>query len=79
MKITKDNNEARYIFSWNSGEIVEVHTEETFREQWEEELKLNNQWDISFFCEFKDFDELLNDGLCNEEFVNIDNMFVIRL
>ena len=80
MKITKDNNEAKYVFSWNNGEIVEIHTEESFRKQWEEELKLNKQWnDLSFFCKFKDFDELFDDGLCNEESVNIDNMFIIRL
>ena len=79
MVITKDNNEAQYVFSWNSGDVVEIHTEQTFREQWEEELKLNNQWDISFFCEFKDFDELFDNGLCNEESVNIDNLFIVRI
>ena len=26
-----------------------------------------------------DYDELFDDGLCNEESVNIDNMFVVRL
>ena len=48
MKITKDNNEARYIFSWNSGEIVEVHTEETFREQWEELYGEGTKFDLDY-------------------------------
>ena len=43
MKTTKDNNEAKYVFSWNGGQVVEIHTEQTFKDQWEEELKLNNQ------------------------------------
>ena len=75
----KDNNDAKYVFSWNDGEIVEIHTEKTFNDKWKEELKLNNDWNISLFCQFKTFDELFDDGLCNQESVNIDNMFVIRL
>ena len=57
----KDNNDAKYVFSWNDGEIVEIHTEKTFKDKWEEELKLNNDWNISLFCQFKTFDELFDD------------------
>ena len=73
MDITKDNNEARYVFSWNSGEIVEVHTEDTFIE------KYGNIGELDCFCQFTDMKELFDDGLCNEESVIIDNMLVIRL
>ena len=72
MNITKDNNEAKYVFSWNAAEIVEVHTEQTF-------ITKYGNLNIKDFCRFKDMNELFDDGLCNEESVNIDNMFVVRL
>ena len=34
MNITKDNNKAKYVFSWNDAEIVEIHTEDSFIEKY---------------------------------------------
>ena len=72
MKITKDNNEAKYVFSWNEAEIVEIHTEDSFIEKY-------GNIDIKFVSKFKDMNELFDDGLCNCESIQIDNMFVVRL
>ncbi len=73
MKITKDNNEALYIFSWNDAEIIEKHTQETFIK------KYGNIKDLKCFCKFKDMNELFDDGLAINEVVIIDNMLVIRI
>ena len=48
MVITKDNNEAQYVFSWNSGDVVEIHTEQTFREQWEELYGEGTKFDLDY-------------------------------
>ena len=72
MNITKDNNKAKYVFSWNDAEIVEIHTEDSFIEKY-------GNIDIKFVSEFKDMNELFDDGLCNCESIQIDNMFIVRL
>ena len=72
MKITKDNNEAKYVFSWNDAEIVEIHTENSFINQY-------GNLDIEFVSKFKNMNELFDNGLCNCESIQIDNMFVVRL
>ena len=38
MNITKDNNESKYVFSWNDAEIVEIHTEDSFIEKYGNEV-----------------------------------------
>tara|TARA_Y100000361_G_scaffold133617_1_gene132010 strand:- start:167 stop:436 length:270 start_codon:yes stop_codon:yes gene_type:complete len=79
--ISKDQNEALYIFSWNSGEFIELHTEQTFKEQynkntnpelWEEQ----NEYD---FNHFSIMECIFDDNMANEETRTYDNMFVVRL
>ena len=80
--ISKDQNESLYIFSWNSGEIIELHTEQTFKEQynkntnpelWEEQSVFSYSGKISIMeCIF-------DDNMANEETRTYDNMFVVRL
>ena len=81
-KITKDNNEALYIFSWNSGEIIEVHTENTFKEKYNKESNIE-LWEKSYLehdnkstCIMED---VFDDNMANEELRSYDNMLVIRL
>ena len=81
-KITKDNNEALYIFSWNSGEIIEVHTENTFKEKYNKESN-SELWKKSYLehdnkstCIMED---VFDDNMANEELRSYDNMLVIRL
>ena len=66
------DNTAKYVFSWNDAEIVEIHTEDSFIEKY-------GNIDIKFVSKFKDMNELFDDGLANCETIQIDNMFVIRL
>jgi hypothetical protein len=89
MKITKDNNEAIYIFSWNGGEIIEQHTEQSFLDKYNK----NNNPELYNQMEFIYQNKLLcfkiykmdileffeNDFLANEDCCKVDNMFIVRL
>ena len=78
-----NGNEAKYVFSWNNGEIVEIHTEESFKKQYNK--KVNPELYERSFLESDDnstciMDDLFdNNELCNEEIRCYDNMFVVRL
>ena len=78
----KDNT-IKYCFSWNGGEIAEIHSQRSFRQRYEEELKLNNQWDTSFLCKYNNFDDLFvaleSDVFLTGDSIHIDNMLVVRL
>ena len=87
MKITKDNNEAIYIFSWNGGEIIEQHTEQSFLDKYNKDNnpELYNQMEFihtSYYAKIYKMDilEFFEDNfLANEDCCKVDNMFIVRL
>ena len=86
-KITKDNNEAIYIFSWNGGEIVEQHTEQTFLDKYNKNNnpELYDDMEFVYTCYYArtykmnivEFFE--SNFLGNEDCCSVENMFIVRL
>ena len=87
MKITKDNNESIYIFSWNDGEIVEKHTQKSFLDQYNKENNPELYEEMEFVhtsyyaktykMTIEEFFE--DDFLSNQDCCSVDNMFIVRL
>ena len=87
IKITKDNNEAIYIFSWNNGEVIEQHTQHSFLDKYNknnnpelyEELEVvhASYYAKTYRMNIEEFFE--DDFLANEDCCKIDNMFIVRL
>jgi hypothetical protein len=87
MKITKDNNESLYIFSWNDGEIIEKHTQKSFLDKYNKdnnpelyeqmEFVHTSYYASTYKMNILEFFE--DDFLANEDCCKVDNMFIVRL
>ncbi len=87
MKITKDNNESIYIFSWNDGEIIEQHTQQSFLDKYnkennpelyeEMEFVYTSYYAKTYKMTIEEFFE--DDFLANQDCCSVDNMFIVRL
>ena len=84
-KITKDNNEALYLCSWNSGEIIELHTEKTFLDKYKDGCGFDEEIEVLHLAYYSKvykmtIEEFFEEQfLANEDSCTIDNMFIVRL
>lgn len=73
----KTRDDKKFVFSWNLGDTIEIHSEESFRRDYSTSWD-NQVWDISHVSKFATMDELL-EKLDVEESEVVDNMFVTRV
>ncbi len=84
-KITKDNNEALYLCSWNSGEVIELHTEKTFLDKYKNDCGFDGEIEVLHLAYYPKIYNMTIEEFFEEPFLGvedsctIDNMFVSRL